>query len=39
MVIDKFENLEKYASLNPLFPQVMDYLKNTDLHLSLYQKS
>lgn len=31
MVIDKFENLEKYASLNPLFPQVMDYLKNTDL--------
>lgn len=31
MVIDKIENLEKYASLNPLFAQVFDFLKSTDL--------
>lgn len=31
MVIDRLENLEKYASLNPLFPKVVEFLKNTDL--------
>lgn len=32
MVIDRLENLEKYASLNPLFAKAMEYLKNTDLN-------
>lgn len=31
MIIDKIENLEKYVSLNPLFPQVVEFLKNHDL--------
>ena len=32
MVIDKIENLEKYATLNPLFAQAIEFLKNTDLN-------
>ena len=31
MVVDKFENLEKYASLNPLFAEAIKFLKTTDL--------
>ena len=31
MVLDTLDNLEKYASLNPLFAQAIDYLKSTDL--------
>ncbi len=31
MVIDTLENLEKYASLNPLFAQAADFLKSNDL--------
>ena len=41
MVLDTLDNLEKYASLNPLFAQAIDYLKNTDLNeptLPLSQK-
>ena len=30
MVVDKFENLEKYASLNPLFAEAIKFLKTTD---------
>jgi YhcH/YjgK/YiaL family protein len=30
MVIDTLDNLEKYASLNPLFPQAFEYLKTLD---------
>nr|WP_320058607.1 YhcH/YjgK/YiaL family protein [uncultured Bacteroides sp.] len=32
MVVDILENLEKYASLNPLFAQAVDFLKSQDLH-------
>ena len=32
MVIDKIENLEKYASLTPLFTQAIEFLKSTDLN-------
>lgn len=32
MVVDRLENLEKYASLNPLFFQAIDFLKSTDLN-------
>ena len=32
MVVDRLENLEKYASLNPLFAQAIDFLKNHDLN-------
>ena len=32
MVIDKIENLGKYASLNPLFEQAIEFLKSTDLN-------
>lgn len=32
MVVDKLENLEKYASLNPLFAKAIEYLKVTDLN-------
>lgn len=32
MVIDRLENLEKYASLNPLFEKAIEYLKATDLN-------
>lgn len=31
MILDTLDNLEKYASLNPLFAKAIDYLKNTDL--------
>ncbi len=32
MVIDTLDNLEKYASLNPLFKDVCDFLKTNDLN-------
>ena len=32
MVIDTLENLEKYATLNPLFKDVCNFLKNNDLN-------
>lgn len=32
MVIDTIENLEKYASLNPLFNDVIDFIKANDLN-------
>ena len=31
MVIDNLDNLEKYASLNPLFPKAIEFLKSHDL--------
>ena len=31
MIIDKLENLEKYATINPLFPKVVEFLKANDL--------
>lgn len=31
MVIDKLENIEKYASLNPLFAEAIEFLKSHDL--------
>jgi len=31
MIIDTIENLGKYVSLNPLFADVVEFLKNTDL--------
>lgn len=31
MVVDTLENLEKYASLNPLFAQAFEFLKSHDL--------
>ncbi|MGI6243751.1 MAG: YhcH/YjgK/YiaL family protein [Prevotella sp.] len=30
MIIDSLDNLEKYISLNPLFQEVIDFLKNHD---------
>lgn len=32
MVVDTLDNLDKYASLNPLFKQAIDFLKSHDLH-------
>ncbi|MCD7899269.1 MAG: YhcH/YjgK/YiaL family protein [Bacteroides sp.] len=32
MVVDTLDNLEKYASLNPLFPEVVKFLTSTDLN-------
>lgn len=32
MVIDTIENLEKYVTLNPLFKDVVEFLKNNDLN-------
>jgi len=32
MVVDTLENIEKYASLNPLFAQAIKFLKSTDLN-------
>ena len=32
MIIDKIENLRLYANLNPYFPQIIEFLKNTDLN-------
>lgn len=31
MILDKIENLVKYASINPLFQQVVEYLNTTDV--------
>lgn len=31
MVVDKLENIEKYASLNPLFTEAIAYIKSHDL--------
>lgn len=31
MIVDKIENLDKYISLNPLFPQAIEFLKSHDL--------
>ena len=31
MIIDKLENLQQYAALNPFFPKVIEFLKNNDL--------
>lgn len=31
MVVDTLDNLEKYASLNPLFAQAIDFIKSHDL--------
>ena len=35
MVIDTLENLEKYVSLNPLFNDVVDFLKSNDLNIQV----
>ena len=32
MVVDRLENIEKYASLNPLFAQAIELLKSHDLN-------
>ena len=32
MVVDTLNNLEKYVSLNPLFPKAIEFLKSTDLN-------
>lgn len=32
MIVDRLENLEKYAVLNPLFPKFIEFLKKTDLN-------
>ena len=32
MIIDTLDNLEKYVSLNPLFKDVVDFLKSNDLN-------
>lgn len=32
MIIDKIENIEKYASINPLFPKAIEYLKTVDIN-------
>ena len=32
MVIDKMENLNKYASLHSLFPKAFEYLQSVNLH-------
>lgn len=31
MIIDTVDNLEKYAAVNPLFPKVVEFLKNNNL--------
>ena len=31
MIIDTIENLSKYVALNPLFADVVEFLKNNDL--------
>ena len=38
MIIDKLENLEKYATLNPLFPKVVEFLKANDLSKETHNK-
>ena len=32
MIIDTIENLEKYATLNPLVPKVVEFLKSNNLN-------
>ncbi|MDO4950028.1 MAG: YhcH/YjgK/YiaL family protein [Bacteroidales bacterium] len=32
MIIDRIENLGKYAALNPLFAKAADFLKTSDFH-------
>lgn len=32
MVVDNLENMEKYASLNPLFPKAIEFLSSTNLY-------
>lgn len=32
MIIDRLENLNKYASINPLFAQAIDFLKSNELN-------
>ncbi len=32
MVVDTLDNLEKYASLNPLFPKAIEFLRTHDLN-------
>lgn len=32
MVVDRLENLDQYASLNPLFAQAITFLKSNNLH-------
>lgn len=32
MIIDKIENLKNYASVNPLFPKVVEFLQQNDLN-------
>ena len=32
MVVDRLENIEKYASLNPLFAQAIEFLKSHHLN-------
>jgi len=32
MIIDTLDNLEKYASINPLFKDVIEYIKSNDLN-------
>lgn len=32
MIIDTLENLKNYESLNPLFKEVVDFLKSTDIN-------
>ena len=39
MVVDTLENLEKYASLNPLFAQAIEFLKSHDLQACLLYTS
>lgn len=31
MIVDNIENLKKYASLHPLFNEVLDYISTTDI--------
>ena len=38
MVVDRLENIEKYASLNPLFAQAIEFLKSHDLNLKQRKK-
>ncbi len=33
MIIDSLDNLEKYVALNPLFRDVVDYIKSNDLNV------
>lgn len=31
MILDTLNNIDKYAALNPLFPQAIEFIKNADL--------